>query len=164
MTTFNANYWEDTATYVYKKTAKAKRSEKKRISKKEEEKKRKDRNSSLKGVAKHYANGMKEQPSALEQRMQEFLENQGIQYEFQKPLYIKNRDGSIQRFYIADFYIPTKGLIIETDGKFHDDQIKEDEERTKEIQKYHPNMKIIRWRWHDFDSYQKMKDLVARLK
>lgn len=163
METFNANYWEDYNAYAAKKAAKAKRAEKKRISKKEREKKLKDRNTTMKGMAKHYAKEMKDGPSALEKRMQEFLDSHGIIYEFQKPLYIKKRNNFIRKFYIADFYIPSRNLIIETDGKFHDGQVSQDEKRTRDILKHYPNMNVLRWRWHDFDSYVKMKELVNRL-
>ena len=163
MEVFNANYWEDYGVYISKKKAEAKRIEKRRLTKKEKQKKLKDRNSTMKGMAKHYAKEMKKEPSVLEKRMIQFLNECGIDYEFQKPLYIKNKNNPIRKFYIADFYIPSKNLIIETDGKFHDNQIKQDENRTREIQRWYPNMKVFRWRWHDFDSCIKMKELSALL-
>lgn len=163
MEIFNANYWENYTNYVAKKVAKAKLVEKRKVSKKEREKKLKDRNSTMKGMAKHYAKEMQNEPSALEKKMQEFLDSHGVVYEFQKPLHIKKKDSFIRKFYIADFYIPSRNLIIETDGKFHDNQINQDKQRTKEILSQYPNMKILRWRWHDFDSYVKMKELVNRL-
>lgn len=164
MEVLNANYWEDYSDYAAKKAAKTKYTERKKAIKKERKKKLKDHNSTLKGIAKHYAKDMRDEPSALEKKMMELLDRFSIQYEFQKPLFIKKKNSYIRKFYIADFYIPSKGIIIETDGKFHDDQVKQDEKRTKEIQKYHSNMKVIRWRWHDFDSYNKVKNLIDRLK
>lgn len=161
---YNANYWEDYKVYASKKKAKCQPARKKRINKKAREERLKNISVAKKEIAQHYMDDMKDNPSALEKKMQEFLENQNIHYEFQKILYIRNKDRYIRKFYIADFYIPTKNIIIETDGKFHDDQIKEDEYRTKEIQKHYPNMKIIRWRWNDFSSIQKMKELVQLLK
>jgi len=121
-------------------------------------------NKVVRGYAKAFVKDTIKEPSVLEKKMQEFLDNFGIQYEFQKPLYIKKDNGKIKKFYIADFYIPVKSIIIETDGKFHDDQVKQDEERTAEIRKYYPNMKVIRWRWHDFSSPIKMKNLLNRLR
>lgn len=76
----------------------------------------------------------------------------------------EKKDGQIRKFYIVDFYIPAKSIIIETDGKFHDEQIKQDEKRTSDIKKHYPNIKIIRWRWHDFDSYIKVKDLLNKIR
>ena len=159
MKTLDANSWEDYCNYIAKKTARVKHLEKTRVTKKEKEKKLKDKNSTTKGIAKYYVNKIRKTPSVLEKRMQEFLDSYGIVYEFQKPLYIKEKR-IIKKFYIADFYIPAINLIIETDGKFHDNQVKEDIKRTKDIQRQYPNMKILRWKWHDFDSLQKMKRLI----
>lgn len=163
MKILDANSWEDYSDYAAKKVAKAKRAEKKRITKKEKQKKLKDQNSTMKGMAKHYAKEMQNEPSALEKRMQEFLDSHGVVYQFQKPLYIKKKNSSIRKFYIADFYIPAINLIIETDGKFHEEQVKQDERRTKDIQKHYPGMKILRWKWYDFESLQKIKSLVKLL-
>ena len=38
-----------------------------------------------------------------------------IDFEFQKIIYTDNK-----HFFIADFYIPSKNLIIELDGEYHD--------------------------------------------
>lgn len=164
MNIYNANYWEDYDSYMAKKTARAKPVKRRKVSKKQRQRKIQSHNSSVKETAKRFGSEMKENPSVLESKMQDFLCNQGIIYEFQKPLYIKVKNGLIHKFYIADFYIPSKNIIIETDGKFHDEQQEKDKKRTETIQKNFPNMKIIRWRWHDFESYQKMKELVSMLK
>lgn len=163
MIIFNANHWEDYESYVAKKKAASKRTEKKKLSKKEKNRKLEAHNSAIREVARHYVQEMKQEPSALERRMQDFLDSKRIQYEFQKPLYIKKKNTRIRKFYIADFYIPDKNLIIETDGKFHDNQIIQDEKRTKDIQKFYPNVKILRWRWHDFDSLVKLEELMSYL-
>jgi very-short-patch-repair endonuclease len=163
MIIFNANHWEDYDTYIAKKRAKSKHAEKKKLSKKEKNRKLEAHNSTIKEVARYYAQEMKQEPSALERRMQDFLDNRKVQYEFQKPLYIKKKNTRIRKFYIADFYIPDKNLIIETDGKFHDNQIIQDERRTKDIQKFYPNIRILRWRWHDFDSPVKLEELMSYL-
>ena len=164
MGVYNANYWESYGDYTAKKAAEAKRVEKKNLTKKEAKKKMEERNSSIMGMAKHFANEMKTEPSPLEKKMQDFLDSHNVNYEFQKALFIQKKNGSIRKFYIADFYIPSKNLIIETDGKFHDNQIHQDEKRTIDIQKYYPNMKVFRWRWHDFDSVVKLKELVTKIK
>lgn len=163
MITFNANYWEDHNIYIANKKRDAVRIEKKIKSKKESQKRLRDRDATIKGLSKHYSEEMRVNPSELEKRMIDFLNTHNIQYEFQKAFLIKNKNKNIDRFYIADFYIPSKNLIIETDGAFHDRQVKEDYFRTKDIQAHYPNVKVIRWRWHDFESYTKMKDLLKRL-
>lgn len=158
MVIYDANYWE--LFYPdYPKTQ-----IKKSKSKKEKKILRKAHNNAIKKNSSIRALDMAKSPSELEKRMQIFLNSLNINYEFQKVLHIKNRQGDIQRYYIVDFYIPEKNLIIETDGKFHDDQVKQDERRTKDIKYHYPNMHIIRWRWHDFDSLEKIKDLTEKLK
>ena len=161
MNTFNANYWELYHPTTSKEAVKPKSYNTRKKEKRDEVDKH---NKVLRESAKDFVAQMQQEPSELEKKMQGFLSDQCVEYEFQKPLYIKKKNGRIRKFYIADFYIPSKSLIIETDGKFHDEQIKEDNKRTKEITKYYQNMKVIRWRWHDFESYNKMKELIAILK
>ena len=79
-------------------------------------------------------------------------------------MYIKKDNGFIQRYYIADFFIPKVGVIVETDGKFHDNQVEQDKLRTKDIQTHCGNYKVVRWRWHDFQSIKKIQDLIRLLK
>lgn len=164
MRTFDANYFEDYPVYTAKKRQERVRRENKIKKKKERKKLLQDYNSCARGIAKHYAEEMKTEPSELEKKMQKFLDDQNIQYNFQRVFYIKDKEGKIIKFYIADFYIPSKNLIIETDGAFHDRQIKEDMYRTKNIQKHYTNVRVIRWRWHDFDSKEKTAKLSSMLK
>lgn len=156
MKRFDANSWEEYDSYSAKIYAETVHRKNKAL----KAKKDKEYNSTLKGIARHYTKEMKGSPSALEKKMQEFLDVHNVIYEFQKPLYIHKKGALIKRFYIVDFYIPSKNLIIETDGKFHDNQVQQDIYRTREIQKYYPNMKVLRWRWHDFESFSKMKYLL----
>jgi very-short-patch-repair endonuclease len=88
--------------------------------------------------AKYRARQMDTWPSPLEEKMKEFLDKYNVGYEFQKIFYIYADDGWIIRYYIADFYIPEKEIIIEVDGKFHDEHKLHDKNRTKEIQEQYP--------------------------
>ena len=121
-------------------------------------------NRHMKSVAEKNARKMRKSPSELEKRMQEFLNGQDISYDFQKIFYLKDTRGKIFQFFIADFYVPDKNLIVETDGKFHEDQKEYDEWRTEAIKEYYPHTDVIRWKWGDFNSYTKRKDLVSKLK
>ena len=166
MQTYNANYWEDYSSYVEKKKREAasRKKCKKRQSKKEKEKKIQAHNEAMNTSSKQFSEEMKLEPSELEKRMQQFLDNLSIQYDFQRVFNIKKKSGAIKQYYIADFYVPSKNLIIETDGKFHDQQVDKDELRTKIIQKHYPGIKILRWRWHDFESLIKLKELANAVK
>jgi very-short-patch-repair endonuclease len=85
-------------------------------------------------------------PSPLEERMESFLDKHGIEYESQKIFYIYADDGWIIRYYIADFYVPDKNIIIEVDGKFHADHKQHDKMRTREIQEQYPGVEVLRYR------------------
>lgn len=167
MQVFNANYFEDYGSYISRKKSASSKSRKirKGSSKKEKEKKKVLKNNSIMSeIADNYVERMKGNPSELEKRMQAFLNSFNINYEFQKVFSIKKKNGYILKFYIADFYIPSKNLIIETDGAFHDNQVEEDTARTTQIKENYPNVKVIRWRWHDFDSYSKMQNLLKEIR
>lgn len=120
-------------------------------------------NAEIRKYAKECAEDMITNPSFLELKMIEFLDSHSIKYQFQKIFYIEGKHKKITHFYIADFYIPSKNLILETDGKFHDDQIEQDELRTQNIIKHYPNIKVIRWKFHDFNSVVKMRELLRQV-
>ena len=159
MEVINANHWE----FCYPSAAHTVKTKKSKTKKKDKKKEVKLHNSTIMGVAKSYAEDMRDCPSTLEERMIKFLEEHNIAFDFQRIFYIKNRSGWIRKFYIADFYIPAKQVILETDGKFHDEQVEEDKIRTRNITKHYSNIKVIRWRWNDFGSYTKMKELLSTL-
>lgn len=116
-------------------------------------------NGKMKEIAKKYAIKERNNPSPLEKRMQEFLNCHNIKYEFQKPCYIyKNK--VIVQFFILDFYIPAKDIVIETDGKFHNEQREYDDYRTKSIKKKYPGITIVRWTFENFKSPKMLKELL----
>ena len=103
-------------------------------------------------------------PSPLEERMIDLLNKHGVFFEFQKIFYIRAKDGYIIRYYIADFYIPDRAIIIEVDGKFHDKHKIHDKMRTRYIQEQYPEVSVLRYKWKDLSDEKKMEDLVSRLK
>lgn len=120
-------------------------------------------NKEVKRSAEYRANQMKVWPSPLEERMILFLEDNNILFETQKIFYIYADDGWISTYYIADFYIPAKKIIIEVDGKFHDKHKQHDRMRTKEIQNHYPGIEVLRYRWKDLSDTKIMDDLLCRL-
>ena len=113
--------------------------------------------------AEYRANQMDTWPSLLEERMKKLLEKNYIEYESQKIFYIYADDGWIIRYYIADFFIPNANIIIEVDGKFHDDHKQHDKKRTMEIQEQYPEVEILRYKWKDLNDMDKMDDLLCRI-
>ena len=114
--------------------------------------------------AEYRANQMDTWPSPLEERMKDFLDENYIDYESQRIFYIYADDGWIIRYYIADFFIPHTNIIIEVDGKFHDDHKQHDKMRTREIQEQYPDVDVLRYKWKDLSDMDKMDDLLCRIK
>ena len=123
----------------------------------------KDHNKEIKTSAEYRANEMKTWPSPLEERMKEFLDKHGIEYESQKIFYIYAEDGWIIRYYIADFYVPSKDIIIEVDGKFHNEQKQKDKTRTRIIQENYPQVEVLRFAWEDISDENTMEELLWEL-
>ena len=123
----------------------------------------KEHNREVIANAEYRAGQMDTWPSPLEERMKEFLDNNFIFYDTQKIFYIYAEDGWIIRYYIADFFIPDKNIIIEVDGKFHDEHRQHDKMRTKEIQEQYPDVEVLRYKWKDLFDMDKMDDLLYRI-
>lgn len=81
-----------------------------------------------------------------ERNFRSFLDRNFIKYEFQKIIYIRDCVGNIQKFYIADFYLPDMKLIIEVDGEYHKDllQMEADLNREIDIKRAYPTINILR--------------------
>lgn len=58
-------------------------------------------------------------------------------FEFQRPEYIKDKNGLVKKFYICDFVIFSKKVVIEIDGASHDteDRRRKDEQKDKDLMK-----------------------------
>ena len=67
-------------------------------------------------IAEHYKHILEINATYAERVLYSFLTGK-IDFEFQKIIYTDNK----KHFFIADFYIPSKNLIIELDGEYHDD-------------------------------------------
>ena len=113
--------------------------------------------------AEYRAEEMKIWPSPLEERMKNFLDEHCVEYEEQKIFYIYDEDGWIIRYYIADFFIPQRNIIIEVDGKFHEEHKQHDKMRTKTIQEHYPGVEVLRYTWKDLSDEEKMEGLIRRL-
>lgn len=70
---------------------------------------------SKENTAEYYKHILEVNATYAERLLKTFLTGK-IDFEFQKIIYTENK-----HFFIADFYIPSKNLIIELDGEYHDD-------------------------------------------
>lgn len=79
-------------------------------------------------------NELRDRITGAESAMKGMLEDNGISFIFQHPVIFK------YTFYVADFFIPSKNVIIEIDGGYHDggrQKIKDECRRAKiETRKY----------------------------
>ena len=73
-------------------------------------------------IAEHYKHILEVNATYAERLLKTFLAGK-IDFEFQKIIYTDNK-----HFFIADFYIPSKNLIIELDGEYHNDAKQQDKD------------------------------------
>ena len=85
------------------------------------------REESKENTAERYKHILEINATYAERLLKTFLTGK-IDFEFQKIIYTDNK-----HFFIADFYIPSKNLIIELDGEYHNDVKQQDKDiwRTK---------------------------------
>lgn len=103
-------------------------------------------NTNIKDVAKDFANRLRQFPTKAEEYMLKILNQFGIECLFQHPVFIMGKGGLIEKFYIADFFIPSGNLIIEVDGGYHGikKQTGKDICRTSDICRHYPGIKVMR--------------------
>ena len=73
-------------------------------------------------TAEYYKHLLEVNATYAEKLLKTFLTGK-IDFEFQKIIYTDNK-----HFFIADFYIPSKNLIIELDGEYHNDAKQQDKD------------------------------------
>lgn len=95
---------------------------------------------SKENIAEHYKHILEVNATYAEKLLKSFLTGK-IDFEFQKIIYTDNK-----HFFIADFYIPSKNLIIELDGEYHNDVKQQDKDiwRTKLLNSL--GYKVIRFK------------------
>ena len=84
--------------------------------------KEESREESKEDTAERYKHILEVNATYAERLLKTFLTGK-IDFEFQKIIYTDNK-----HFFIADFYIPSKNLIIELDGEYHNDAKQQDKD------------------------------------
>lgn len=92
------------------------------------------RNSDIKVVARQYAKELRDNATFSEKWFKLFLDCVDIKYKFQHEIYPRSKK-ALKPFYIVDFYLPDKKIVIEVDGGYHDEpaQRELDKRRSKDI-------------------------------
>ena len=80
------------------------------------------REESKENTAERYKHILEVNATYAERLLKIFLIGK-IDFEFQKIIYTDNK-----HFFIADFYIPSKNLIVELDGEYHDNIKQQDKD------------------------------------
>ena len=95
---------------------------------------------SKENTAEYYKHILEVNATYPERLLKTFLTGK-IDFEFQKIIYTDNK-----HFFIADFYIPSKNLIIELDGEYHNNAKQQDKDiwRTKILDSL--GYKVIRFK------------------
>ena len=78
---------------------------------------------SKENTAEYYKHILEVNATYAERLLKTFLTGK-IDFEFQKIIYTDNK----KHFFIADFYIPSKNLIVELDGEYHDNIKQQDKD------------------------------------
>ena len=81
------------------------------------------REESKENTAERYKHILEVNATYAERLLKAFLTGK-IDFEFQKIIYTDNK----KHFFIADFYIPSKNLIVELDGEYHDNIKQQDKD------------------------------------
>ena len=113
----------------------------------------------LQDVAKDIRRDLIKNITPSEKIIKSFLSNNRINYDFQKIIYTKSS------FYVGDFYIPDKNIIIEVDGGYHEDIIQrvKDKQRTSELLKLGIN-KVVRIENKDVYKHAALLKLLKSVK
>ena len=74
-------------------------------------------------TAEYYKHILEVNATYAERLLKTFLAGK-IDFEFQKIIYTDNK----KHFFIADFYFPSKNLIVELDGEYHDNIKQQDKD------------------------------------
>ena len=95
---------------------------------------------SKENTAEYYKHILEVNATYAERLLKTFLTGK-IDFEFQKIIYTDNK-----HFFIADFYIPSKNLIIELDGEYHNEAKQQEKDiwRTKILKSL--GYKVIRFK------------------
>lgn len=103
-------------------------------------------NNLLKEKAEEFKRELIQKITDSEKSFRSYLDRNSIRYEFQKIVYIRDKDGNIKKFYIPDFYLPQYKLLVEIDGDYHktDSQREYDLNKDIAIKRSYPHISILR--------------------
>lgn len=104
-------------------------------------------------VAEEFRNNLISEPTKSEVTFGKVLREFSIPFEFQKIFYYY--EGTRRKFYIVDFYLKDHNLVIEVDGKYHNDVevMDNDRKRTEILLQSGAIQHVVRLSNNDVDKY-----------
>lgn len=91
------------------------------------------RNKFMKKISKEFREELRNKSTESEIKFKKILNRIGIEYHFQKVVYIYSKNREIEKFYIVDFYLPLFNCVIEIDGDYHDNYDQKIDDRIREF-------------------------------
>lgn len=105
-------------------------------------------------------------PTALEREIREILDANGIKYTFQKPLYrfIKGYRHYVESYYIANFWLPSKKIILDVESSFRNASVRSTGVRTYDNEGITPVATVLKIKEEDLKYPAFKEELLALLK
>lgn len=97
----------------------------------------------IKAQAELYKEELIQNKTQAEEIFESLLESKYINFDFQKIFYYDKNKGL--SFFIVDFYLKDYGIVVEIDGKHHEDRIREDAERDEILLRNNKVNRIFRF-------------------
>ena len=100
----------------------------------------------IKKKAEEFRQSLIEKATKAERKLYNSLIDAGLDniFEFQKPIFMDKQVCS-KRFYIVDFLFPEKNLVVEIDGKYHNDKFVNIDDTLRELHLKDAGYNIIRF-------------------
>lgn len=120
----------------------------------------------IRSEGEHNSKLMYKAPTALETRMKNLLDANGVSYKFQKLLYrfVKGYREYVEAYYIANFWFPKKHLIINLQDGPRKFKVKSEGLRTFDYDGIAPAAQVIKINEEDFNCPSFTDELMAILK
>lgn len=120
----------------------------------------------IKEAGIHNSRLMYKFPTELESKIMEILDEEGIKYKFQKLFYkfVKGSRDYIENYYIANFWIPKKKIVLDIASVPRKVKINTDSLRSYDTEGIHPKPFVIKINENDLEYPSFKQELVALLK
>lgn len=115
----------------------------------------------VKDIASHFRTKLVQNQTESETKFKALLKAASLEYSFQHVFYYPRKNGG-KGFYIVDFYLPEKNIVIEIDGGYHNstEQKQRDKDRSKAL-KAEGILEVLRYTNEEVTS--KTEEIINKL-